>query len=125
MIWYPYEQLKTMKPPYKVIDAKGVHLYTEDNDMIDSVSSWWSTIYGYKNEKINASKKVIIRNAHHLPSNIQELIMNEKSGDQHLLEVNAFNERNNSMNRLGFLSKDEVTIQQLFDSLNPSDIRFI
>ena len=53
MIWYPYEQLKTMKPPYKVIDAKGVHLYTEDNDMIDSVSSWWSTIYGYKNEKIN------------------------------------------------------------------------
>ena len=50
--------------------------------------------------------------------------MNEKSGDQHLLEVNAFNERNNSMNRLGFLSKDEVTIQQLFDSLNPSDIRF-
>ena len=50
--------------------------------------------------------------------------MNEKSGDQHLLEVNAFNERN-SMNRLGFLSKDEVTIQQLFDSLNPSDIRFI
>ena len=51
--------------------------------------------------------------------------MNGKSGDQHLLEVNAFNERNNSMNRLGFLSKDEVTIQQLFDSLNPSDIRFI
>lgn len=53
MIWYPYEQLKTMKPPYKVLDAKGVYLYTEDKEMIDSVSSWWSTIYGYKNEKIN------------------------------------------------------------------------
>lgn len=53
MIWYPYEQLKTMKPPYKVVDAKGVYLYTEDKKMIDSVSSWWSTIYGYKNEKIN------------------------------------------------------------------------
>ena len=50
MIWYPYEQLKTMKPPYKIVDAKGVYLYTEDNKMIDSVSSWWSTIYGYKNE---------------------------------------------------------------------------
>ena len=46
MIWYPYEQLKTMKPPYKVLDAKGVYLYTEDKEMIDSVSSWWSTIYG-------------------------------------------------------------------------------
>lgn len=53
MIWYPYEQMKTMKPPYKVIDAKGVYLYTEDNKMIDSVSSWWSNIYGYKNEKLN------------------------------------------------------------------------
>lgn len=53
MIWYPYEQMKTMKPPYKVIDAKGVYLYTEDNKMIDSVSSWWSNIYGHKNEKLN------------------------------------------------------------------------
>ena len=53
MIWYPYEQLKTMKDPYKIVDAKGVYLYTEDNKMIDSISSWWSTIYGYKNEKLN------------------------------------------------------------------------
>lgn len=53
MIWYPYEQLKTMKEPYKVVDAKGVYLYTKDNKMIDSVSSWWSNIYGYKNEKLN------------------------------------------------------------------------
>lgn len=53
MIWYPYEQLKTMKEPYKVVDAKGVYFYTKDNKMIDSVSSWWSNIYGYKNEKLN------------------------------------------------------------------------
>ena len=46
MIWYPYEQLKTMKAPYKIVDAKGVYLYTEDNKMIDSVSSWWSNVYG-------------------------------------------------------------------------------
>lgn len=48
MIWYPYQQMKTMKAPYKVIDAKGVYLYTEDQKMIDSVSSWWSVIHGYK-----------------------------------------------------------------------------
>lgn len=53
MIWYPYEQLKTMKTPYKIVDAKGVYLYTEDKKMIDSISSWWSNIYGYKNEKLN------------------------------------------------------------------------
>ncbi len=27
MIWYPYEQMKTMKAPYKILDAEGVHLY--------------------------------------------------------------------------------------------------
>ena len=25
MIWYPYEQMKTMKAPYKIIDAEGVY----------------------------------------------------------------------------------------------------
>lgn len=49
MIWYPYEQMKTMKQPYKIVDAQGVYLYTEDKKLIDSVSSWWSVIHGYKN----------------------------------------------------------------------------
>ena len=47
MIWYPYEQMKTMVPPIKVVDAKGVYLYTEETKLIDSVSSWWSVIHGY------------------------------------------------------------------------------
>lgn len=54
MIWYPYEQMKTMKAPLKIVGAKGVHLYTEDGyDLIDSVSSWWSVIHGYCNPEIN------------------------------------------------------------------------
>lgn len=48
MIWYPYEQMKTMKAPYKIVDANGVYIYTEDQKLIDSVSSWWSVIHGYK-----------------------------------------------------------------------------
>ena len=32
MIWYPYEQMKTMKTPYKIVDAKGVYLYTEEQE---------------------------------------------------------------------------------------------
>ena len=57
MIWYPYEQMKTMKPPYKIVDAEGVYLYTEDNKMIDSISSWWSTIHGYKHPVITQAIK--------------------------------------------------------------------
>ena len=55
MIWYPYEQMKTMKTPYKIVDAQGVYLYTEDQKLIDSVSSWWSVIHGYKHPELNAA----------------------------------------------------------------------
>ncbi len=53
MIWYPYEQMKGMKAPYKIIDAEGVYLYTEEQKLIDSVSSWWSVIHGYKHPELN------------------------------------------------------------------------
>lgn len=57
MIWYPYQQMKTMKEPYKIIDAEGVWLQTEDNRMIDSVSSWWSVIHGYKHPVLTEAIK--------------------------------------------------------------------
>lgn len=53
MIWYPYEQMKTMKEPYRIVDAGGVYLYTEDQMLIDSVSSWWSVIHGYRHPELN------------------------------------------------------------------------
>ncbi len=53
MIWYPYEQMKGMKAPYKIIDAEGVYLYTDEQKLIDSVSSWWSVIHGYKHPELN------------------------------------------------------------------------
>lgn len=53
MIWYPYEQMKNMRSPYKIVDAQGVYLYTEDQKLIDSVSSWWSVIHGYKHPELN------------------------------------------------------------------------
>lgn len=65
MLWFPYEQMKTMKKPYKIVRAEGVYLYTEDNKMIDSVSSWWSVIHGYNNKEINdAIKEQLDKFAH-------------------------------------------------------------
>lgn len=55
MIWYPYQQMKSMKAPYKVLDANGVYLFTEDQKLIDSVSSWWSVIHGYKHPELTAA----------------------------------------------------------------------
>lgn len=65
MIWYPYEQMKTMKPPYKIVKADGVYLYTEEQKLIDSVSSWWSVINGYNHPELNeAIEKQLGRFAH-------------------------------------------------------------
>lgn len=57
MIWYPYEQMKTMKAPYEITDAEGVYLYTKDQKLIDSVSSWWCMIHGYKHPELTAAIK--------------------------------------------------------------------
>ena len=57
MIWYPYQQMKTMKEPYKIVDAKGVYLYTSDQKLIDSVSSWWSVIHGYQHPVLTQAIK--------------------------------------------------------------------
>lgn len=57
MIWYPYQQMKNMKEPYKIEDAEGVYLYTKDQKLIDSVSSWWCMIHGYKHPELTAAIK--------------------------------------------------------------------
>ena len=57
MIWYPYEQMKTMKQPYKIVGAEGVYLYTEDQKLIYSVSSWWCMIHGYKHPELTEAIK--------------------------------------------------------------------
>lgn len=57
MIWHPYEQMKTMKDPYKILDAEGVHLYTKDQKLIDSISSWWCMIHGYKHPELTEAIK--------------------------------------------------------------------
>lgn len=60
MIWYPYIQMKKMKPPYKIIDAQGVYLKTADTNLIDSISSWWCMIHGYKHPELNEAMKTQI-----------------------------------------------------------------
>lgn len=57
MIWYPYQQMKHMPEPYKIDDAEGVYLYTNGHRLIDSVSSWWCMIHGYKHPELTAAIK--------------------------------------------------------------------
>ncbi len=66
MIWYPYIQMKTMKAPYEIIDAQGVYLYTKDQKLIDSVSSWWSVIHGYKHPKLDTAIETQLKTFSHV-----------------------------------------------------------
>lgn len=66
MIWYPYEQMKTMREPYEVLDAKGVYLYTKDQKLIDSISSWWSVLHGYKHPDLNKALTTQIEKFSHV-----------------------------------------------------------
>jgi len=48
--------MQTMPPPLKVASAKGVRIYLEDGqELIDSISSWWSAIHGYNHPEINST----------------------------------------------------------------------
>lgn len=66
MIWYPYQQMKTMKPPIEVVDAKGVYLYTKEVKLIDSISSWWSVIHGYSHPVLNQAIEEQMKHFSHI-----------------------------------------------------------
>ena len=56
-IWRPYAQMKNIPVPYRVLDAEGIFLYTEDARLIDSISSWWCVIHGYKHPLLTEAIK--------------------------------------------------------------------
>ncbi len=47
-LWHPYTNITHPGPTHKVASASGVRLTLDDGtEMIDAMSSWWSTIHGY------------------------------------------------------------------------------
>ncbi len=55
-IWHPYSSLINPPPVYPIARAEGVRIYLEDGrGLIDGMSSWWSTLHGYKVPELNAA----------------------------------------------------------------------
>ncbi|GAA4333399.1 adenosylmethionine--8-amino-7-oxononanoate transaminase [Mucilaginibacter gynuensis] len=53
VIWHPYTQMQTAKPPVPIVRGEGACLYGEDGKKyIDAVSSWWVNIHGHANPYI-------------------------------------------------------------------------
>lgn len=54
-IWHPYTSLPAQYPSYMVTEAKGVNLTINNVQVIDGMSSWWSTIFGYNHPRLNVA----------------------------------------------------------------------
>ncbi|CAH1570456.1 adenosylmethionine--8-amino-7-oxononanoate transaminase [Vibrio rotiferianus] len=53
-IWHPYTSTLTPLTCYPVASASGVHIKLEDGtELVDGMSSWWSTIHGYSHPHLN------------------------------------------------------------------------
>jgi adenosylmethionine-8-amino-7-oxononanoate aminotransferase len=77
VLWHPYTQMKTQRPPLPIVRGEGVYLYTEDGRrLLDGISSWWVNIHGHSHPRINQAiadqaerlEHVIFAGATHQPA---------------------------------------------------------
>ncbi len=66
-IWHPYTSMTEPLPVFPVASASGVRLTLSDGrQLIDGMSSWWSTIHGYNHPQLNQAAKSQIDNMAHV-----------------------------------------------------------
>ncbi|SHJ44627.1 adenosylmethionine-8-amino-7-oxononanoate aminotransferase [Malonomonas rubra DSM 5091] len=66
-LWHPYTSMTDPMPVFPVVSASGVRLTLEDGrELIDGMSSWWSTIHGYNHPRLNAAAKEQLEKVSHV-----------------------------------------------------------
>tara|TARA_R110002050_G_scaffold9504_1_gene33384 strand:+ start:547158 stop:548450 length:1293 start_codon:yes stop_codon:yes gene_type:complete len=66
-IWHPYSSVAKPSTIHEVVSAKGVRLSLADGrEIIDGMSSWWSTIHGYNHPRLNEAAKYQIDQMSHV-----------------------------------------------------------
>ncbi len=57
-VWHPYSSINHPLAPYPVVSAEGVRITLANNrQLVDGMSSWWSTIHGYNHPEMNDALK--------------------------------------------------------------------
>ena len=66
VVWHPYAP-PAASPLFAVERASGVRLVLEDGrELVDGMSSWWSTIHGYRHPHIEAALEAQIKKMPHV-----------------------------------------------------------
>ena len=66
-IWHPYSSVTRRLPIFPVASASGVRLtLTDGRELVDGMSSWWSTIHGYNHPELNAAIERQTQNMAHV-----------------------------------------------------------
>lgn len=66
-IWHPYTSAIDPLPCYPVVSASGVKLRLDNgHEVIDGMSSWWSTIHGYNHPRLNAAAQQQLQKMSHV-----------------------------------------------------------
>ncbi len=66
-LWHPYTSMIDPLAVYHVQSCQGVYINLSDGrSIIDGMSSWWSTIHGYNNPRLNDAAKTQIDKMSHV-----------------------------------------------------------
>lgn len=66
-LWHPYTSMVDPLPCYEVSKCDGVYIELADGcRLIDGMSSWWSAIHGYNNERLNGAALRQLNNMSHV-----------------------------------------------------------
>jgi len=66
-LWHPYAKIPNTISSHHVISAEGVYLNLDSGKkVIDGMSSWWSVIHGYNNQRLNEAIKTQLDQMSHV-----------------------------------------------------------
>jgi len=66
-LWHPYAKIPNTISSHQVISAEGIYLNLDNGKkVIDGMSSWWSVIHGYNNQRLNEAIKAQLDQMSHV-----------------------------------------------------------
>jgi len=66
-LWHPYAKIPSTISSHQVTSAEGVYLNLDNGKkVIDGMSSWWSVIHGYNNQRLNQAIKIQLDQMSHV-----------------------------------------------------------